>query len=511
MIRKLLSLVLVFALASTLFALPAIAAEEPITITVISPYSSAASSDEGYKMVQDWILENTGVLVNSIQLDGSNDTEKKNLLLTGNQLIDVWWGDWMTYAENGMVRPINDLLDQLPNVVKGWEHFDGAWNLVTDSEGTVWGLPRVMNRVFYQTFVREDWLKALGYAEQDYPDTFEKLEKFLYAVKEADPYGNSETIPLITRKGIGNLEYHFLGGFTKWGVSNWMDEKDGLIKPQYLQDGYYDFLLKMNQWYKDGIIHAENPTWDTATVQSYLASGRVAVSGAYGTDCCRQAVTLRANYPEADYWAAENGVIGLNGELCETMIKGESTACLINANSPEENVQAFVKVMEFLFSDWANNYSCETGPQGVYWDYDTENYGDDAYTKHIVKDLTTEPVYNGAFWFTIGAMEWDTVMYDADGRQNMQNEYIRHQQDLWAAKAPYDINVSFNTNKLYENVFAAADIKTMADEQIVKFFTGERELNEDEWSKFIDELYAAGMQEYCEELTRQYKEVKGIE
>lgn len=506
--KKLLSLLAAIVMLCTMFAFPAVA-EEPITLTVIAPFNAAASSEEGYKQVQDWILENTGVLVNSIVLDGSNP-DAKNMLLTGDTLIDVWWGDWMTYNSYGMIQPINKYMDLLPNTIKAWEHFNNAWGMVTDAEGNIWGLPRVAARCGYQTFIREDWMQALGYTEETYPTTFEGLEKLLYEIKAADPFGNGETITMITRQGMENLEYHFLGGFTKYGYSNWMDE-DGLIKPYFMQEGFYDFLAKMHQWYADGIIHAENPTWNTATVQSYLASGRVAVSGAYGTDCCRQYVTVRANNPEAKYWNALDGIIGPNGELCETAIKGESTACMFNANAPEDHVLAFIKVIEFLFSDWANNYSCETGAQGVYWEYDIENYGEEATVKHIVKDLTTEPIYNSDFWFTIGAMEWDCVMFDADGVRNQQNYWINELQGRTdAAKLQFDSDVAYNKTVLFENVMSANDIETHVSEETTKFFTGERKLTEEEWNKFIDELNAIGLQEYCEELTRQYKEAKGL-
>lgn len=509
--KRLITILLSISLLATVLTVPAMA-EEPITVTVVSPESNTSSSEEGYKMVQDWILENTGVLVNVIMLDGTNNTEKLNLLLTGDTQIDVWWGDWLTYSEYGMIRPLNGYLDEIPNTLANWENYGGL-TTVTDNEGTVWGLPRNANRVFYQSFIREDFLKALGYTEDEYPTTFEAFEQYLYAVKEADPYGNGETIPLIVRGGsIKTMAYHFLGGFTPYGYSNWLDETDGLIKPYYLQDGFYDFLAKMHQWYADGIIHKENPSWDVNTVRQYLASGRVAASGAYSTDLCNQYINLRANVPGAKWWASYYGMTGLNGELCESQIKAESGAMLFSSKSSDEVVRAYLKVQEFLFADWGNNYSAQMGPQGIYWDYDVENYGEEARTLHIVKTLATEPAYHKDFWFSLGLpVEANCVMYDSDGVQNMQNEYIRHQGDTFSAKAPFDIGVNYNTTQLYENVMSASDIETMVSEETMKFFTGDRELTEEAWNSFVEELYDTGLEEYCQELTRQYNAAKGIE
>jgi len=311
------------------------------------------------------------------------------------------------------------------------------------------------------------------------------------------------------------MEFHFLGGFTKYGYSNWLDETDGLVKPYYLQEGYYDFLEKMHQWYADGIIHKENYSWDTNTVKQYLASGRVAASAAYSTDLCNQYINLRANVPEAKWWASVNGMTR-NGELCETQIKAESGAMLFNAKSSDETIRAYLKVLEFLFSDWGNNYSSQCGPQGIYWDYDVENYGEEAKTLHIVKALDYEakgyPKYSKDFWYSIGLpMESDCVMYDADGVQNMQNEWIRHQGDTFAAKAPFDININYNTKEMTENVMSYNDIQTKVEEDIMSFFNGQKELTKENWDKFVQELYGIGMQEYCEELTRQYKDAKGLD
>ena len=517
--KKLVSLLLTMAmLASVLCVIPAAVAETPITVNVIPPSSATGSSAEGYKMVQDWILENTGVLVNAMTLDGTDDVNQKNALLNGKTRVDVWWGDWMVYGgENDMIQPINRFLDLIPNTVAAWDGL-GAMGLVTDKDGNVWGLPRNVNRVFYQTFIREDFMKELGYTEETYPVTFEQFEEYLYKVQAAAGTGSipANVIPMITRNNMTTMEYHFLGGFTPYGYSNFMDE-DGMIKPYYCQPGYYDFLVKMNQWYKDGIINAENPSWSTNQVKEYLASGRVAASGAYSTDLCNQYINLRVNVPESKWWANVNGMTR-NGELCESQIKGDSGAMLFNKNTPDEVIIAYLKVLEFLHSDWANNYSSQLGLKGLYWDYDTETYGAEAETLHIVKTLegaSSLPKYSKDFWFSIGLpTERDCVMYDADGVQNMQNEWIRHQGDTFAAKAPFDMNLTYNTVEIQDNCMMYEDLKTCVAEETQKFFMGlpGYELTEENWAKFLQRLdNEFELQEYCEELTRQYKILKGID
>ncbi len=516
--KKLIALVMLLAMLCT--CVPFALAEDPIVVNVIPPSSATGSSAEGYKMVQDWILKETGVLVNAYTLDGTDDTNQKNALLMGDTRIDIWWGsaamDWSYWKEMGMIRPINRFLELAPSAVAAWEKYN-AMGLVTDLEGNIWGLPRNVDRVFYQTFIREDFMKALGYTEDQYPTTFEAFEEYLYKVQAAAGTNGipENVIPMITRNNMTTMEYHFLGGFTEHGYSNWMDE-DGTIKPYYLADGYYDFLVKMNQWYKDGIINAENPSWSTNQVKEYLASGRVAASGAYSTDLCNQYINLRTNVPEAKWWASVNGMTR-NGELCESQIKGDSAAMMLNKNTPDEVAEAYFKVLEFLHSDWANNYSSQVGLQGLYWDYDTETYGEEAKTLHIVKTLdsaASQPKYTKDFWFSIGLpTEADCVMYDADGVQNMQNEYIRHQGDTFAAKPAFDKGVAYNDGAIRDAVMMYNDLKTAIAEETEKFYMGQEgyELTEENWNNFIQRLYDEfELQEYCDELTRQYKLIKGL-
>ena len=78
--KKLLTIVLALAMMATLFTVPAVA-EEPIRINVINASSGTPSADVAYKQVQDWILENTGVYVNSINLDGTYHCTKYALPL----------------------------------------------------------------------------------------------------------------------------------------------------------------------------------------------------------------------------------------------------------------------------------------------------------------------------------------------------------------------------------------------------------------------------------------------
>ena len=506
--KRILALVVSLVLLLTACPLAALAEAEPIKVIMLDPYYGDASSDEGYKMVHDYILEQTGVDVTSYRFSSTERTEKTNLLLQSTDIkVNTWCSNWTKYIQYGMIQPITDYMDLIPSVVEKWEPYN-AMASVIDSEGNVWGVPRISSRSFYQTFVRQDWLDKLGL---EAPTTFDELEKVLYAFKEADPYGNGETITLIIRSNMTTMEYQFLAGFTQYGRSNWMDE-DGLLKPYYLQEGYYDFLAKMHQWYEDGIIHKENTIWDLATVRNYIASGRVAASAAYTTDLSNQYANLKKNYPGAVWYFNEaEGLIGSNGNKANTLVAGNDECTLFNAKNTPEEMEACLKVIEWGYSDWTNNKVLNSGIEGVHWEYDTSY--ENCYTDHITKTLEVDPsiAYNGDFWYTIGmANEGDCIYFDPDGQQNFHNYMLRQQKYFDTCTEPFDHGVIYNTAELYENVMTASDIETLVSTEIFKFFSGERELSPEAWQEFIDELYDCGMDEYIAENTRQYNEWMGL-
>lgn len=478
--------------------------KKPVHIVMTDPYYGDASSPEGYKMVQDYILNETGILVDSYRFDSTTKTEKIALLLSSGEKLNLIHGVWTDYYKDGIIKPINDYLADIPNVVGAWKEFEG-FNTVTASDGTVWGFPRISSRTFYQSFLRKDWMDKLGL---QYPKTMDEYEKVLYALKDADPYGNGETITLITRGGMTTMEYHYLAAFTEHGRSNWWDEEKQEMKPYYLQEGYYDFLAKMHQWYKDGIIHPENYTWSLATVRSYLASGRVAASAAYSTDLTNQYTTMKQNYPGGEWWYDEKGMEGANGNKAETLIAGNDECQMMLSSNTEEESKAIAAFFNWGYSSWHNQKILQSGIEGVHWEYDTSH--ENARELFITKPLENNVPYNGDFWITIGApMESKSMMIDPDGQRNYHNYMITQQKHFETCTRPFDLGVIYDDAQVAENVMSASDINTMVSEQILKFFIGERELTREEWAKFIEELYNIGLQDYINEYTRQYKEWTG--
>ncbi len=479
--------------------------------------AEAGSDEAAYKEMQDYILEQTGVKVDIIMppSDASAEKEKLNLLLAGGDQIDAWWeDDWGKYAKDGIIIPLNEYLES-PEAKALWDLWEpwGSWEKMTDSDGNIWAIPRNTDTVPYPIMYRTDWLDLLG---MDVPSTFDELNDYLYKIKELDPYGNGETIPLMLEKGTSELgildraEYAFLGGYVENGNGKWIDETDGKVKPEWLADGYTDFLKQMNQWYQDGIIHKENFTMDVDTVRGNITKGAVAASAAWYSRVTLTEATTRENIPDFDrdkytyaYCANDKGTIGPNGSLMQTRSVANTRGLMISSKC--KHPEAVMKFVEWSF-EWENYTTEQYGLEGKYWQYNPES--ENAKENKDVVLIEGGPTYARDFLMSLAVpLEVQTTEYDDDGIQEMHNFWLQKRLSDYQSTIDPGIENGIVWDKvaLAENIPSLNDLNTYKDEELIKFVNGTRSL--DTWDAFIEECYQIGLQDYIDEYTRQYEEM----
>ena len=513
----------------------ALAAEAPAGATVITLYQNSGagnaaggevgSTQAGYDMVQNYIYEQTGVWVDSLVTPMSTSTEQLNLMLAGGEDVDLFWGDWRNFSDTGMIQPWNDLLEKYPLIYETWASWD-AWAGVTDAEGNIWGMPRSTPTTPYQMFFRADWLDELG---MDIPTNMDEVNEYLYAVKELDPYGNGLTVPLAARS-VSELQYCFLGGYVDGGNGMWIDE-DGLVKPVYLADGYLDFLKQMHQWYQDGILHKESFSWDTKTIRNEISMGAAAATATWYSHISSTGVTLAENLAKDPNYDSEkytypmvkndNGIIGPNGNFIETRSNVGVTALMLHANC--NDVDAALKFINWQYESWENYYTATWGLKDYMWRYDpndplaeTETFTTTGWTDEngtaMYKTADGELSYDNTlayysdFCTSIGLpTEVLGKKYDASGKQNMHNFWLaNHLDDFDVTNEPgIEYGIVWDTVALKDNVPSYTDLTTYVSEQLPKFVIGERDIAE--WDTFLSELDKMGLNDLCQEYTRQYE------
>lgn len=113
--KKLVSLFLALALVLSIGLVSAVAESDAPHIVIYmnnGAFSVATGSDKSmYADMQNYILEQIGVVVDIIQPPSGSESEKLAVLLASGDQLDSWIGSWMDYAADGVIQKLNDYTD----------------------------------------------------------------------------------------------------------------------------------------------------------------------------------------------------------------------------------------------------------------------------------------------------------------------------------------------------------------------------------------------------------------
>lgn len=414
--------------------------------------------------------------------------QKLNLMLgSGGDELDIFYGNWDDYASKGAIQPINDLLDKYgQDIKKAWPK--EAWDLMTDKDGKIWGVPRGIPVVAYPVWARTDWLKKLNLQA---PKTFDEMENVLKAFKDSDPDGDgkADTIPMMT--DLGGLRMAFAGGFVEGGYGNWLDPKDNKVKPVELAQGYKDFVAKMADWYQKGYIYKE--AFGKFDPQELLKTGRVGTSTAWYSRITLLWPQVQSNFPGADYEIVR-GMTGPKGNI-QTVNAAGTSGQLIPKKS--KNPAAAMQFMNYQYQDIPTN--AITSKFGLNW-----KYTDDKKFNIVVNDK--EVLYAGEYCVSLGLVTEAKYSILDPVRQKHADYLVNESMKLDSAKKPFDSAIVYNKAELQQNIPNSGDLTRLRDEETVKFITGARPLSD--WDNFIEQLNKAGLDKWINEYTRQYQALK---
>ena len=168
--------------------------------------------------------------------------------------------------------------------------------------------------------------------------------------------------------------------------------------------------------------------------------------------------------------------------------------------------EAVMKFVEWSF-EWENYTTEQYGLEGKYWQYNPES--ENAKENKDVVLIEGGPTYARDFLVSLAVpLEVQTTEYDDDGIQEMHNFWLQKRlSDYQSTIEPgIENGIVWDKVALTENIPSLNDLNTYKDEELIKFVNGTRSL--DTWDAFLEECYQIGLQDYIDEYTRQYNEMK---
>lgn len=179
--------------------------------------------------------------------------------------------DLVTFASQGLLIPLDDYLAEYPDFVKKFKPI--SWELAK-YEGKIYAIPaQRYDPTPLVAFARKEWVEQLGIDPTKFmtiDEWYNMLRAFTY--DDPDKNGQNDTFGM-TAMGEVDLTYNlFMDAFdaAKYKFV------DGELRPNYILDGYKNWLKFMNKLYSEKILDPEY------IVNTGTRMWEKAVSGKYG-------------------------------------------------------------------------------------------------------------------------------------------------------------------------------------------------------------------------------------
>lgn len=251
--------------------------DQPLT------YEIAASTQKNKNFKELEYFQNlekeTNIIINWNMSSDDGWKEKKSLLFAGTDLPDAFYGqdiltdiDVIKYASQGMLIPLNDLIDDYaPNLKAVLDANPEYRKQITSPDGNIYSLPTIneLNPTTHdKLFINKTWLEKL---DLEVPETKEDFEAVLQAFKDGDPNGNGnkdDEIPFSFRMSSSDPYNRQQGIQSLFGTFGQLDDiyhfivNDGNVVYTPQTEPYKEAISWFGSLYKKGLLDQEAFTHD---------------------------------------------------------------------------------------------------------------------------------------------------------------------------------------------------------------------------------------------------------
>ncbi len=454
------------------------------------------------------LKKKTGVNIEYIHPTSGQGNEQFQILMASDELPDIVNKNWYEYPggpdrliEDKYIYKLNDIFDKYCPALKKVlaEHPDWDKEIKTD-KGNYHSFPMFMDEdlllVAYGQILRADFLKELNL---EVPTTIDEWENVLTQFKEK----KNVEVPW-----IGPLQ-SMLPGFTPaFGIYyDWYKDGD-TIKYGQAQPQYKEFLAKMNDWYKKGLIDPDFAVPDGNRDRAKLLNGEAGATMAWagsglGTLLETNKDVEGYDFVGAPFPAEEKGKVPEYSYISKEVGITETTAISRNC----KNVELAARFLDYGFTDEGHNVY-NFGVEGVSYNMVEED------GKKVAK--YTDLVVNNPDGLTIANM---ISLYCRSGHCNVPmvqdvgyiKQYYQHQQQKDAQMEWTKTNMKEHLLPILYIADEYADrdsdimtnVKTYVEEMTIKFITGREPL--DKFDEYVAQLKEFGIDESTRFRTEAYE------
>jgi len=253
----------------------------PLNVNVSANYGNLGETDF-YKNLH----EQSGIAVEYKHPALGQEKEQFNLMLLDEELPDIVEWEWFGYEggpqkaiDDGVIIPLNDVFDKYcPNIKAYLKDHPDVDKMIRTDNGDYYCFPFIRGGDLLLTsmgpMLRGDWLDELGL---EVPKTVDEWEMVLTAFKEkkgaTGAFAYWYSVPDLTNNNPFACAY---------GARRTFYLKDGKIAYGAIEDSYKNYLQKMSEWMKAGLLDPDLATLTNDQVAAKITSGAAGASFAWG-------------------------------------------------------------------------------------------------------------------------------------------------------------------------------------------------------------------------------------
>jgi putative aldouronate transport system substrate-binding protein len=507
--------------SSTTEGQEATVATEPVPIKIFA--QAGADTDLSNNSFTKLVEEKFNMKIEWQTVSNDSAAEKRQISLASGDYPDLYllipWvdkfsqTDILRYSQQGVMLPLDDLINEYaPNIKAALDKYPYYKSMNKAPDGKIYSLTQLIEcyHCSYpkKLWINSSWLKKLNL---QMPQTLDEFKTVLEAFKTKDPNGNGKTdeAPL-SGIGAGMIPF-FMNGFIYNDGKTYLTLNEGKVDIAANKEEWKQGLQYIKSLYDEGLIDqsAMLENWDEfknlgddGTLGAGTASHPyVFVTG--GTDNSRNYDALPPlTGPSASY-ATYN-----------YPVDSGATFVLTNKASKEVQITA-IKLVDYLFTQ-EGQIRGHFGEEGLDWR--KPEAGDIAVDENETPILATIPLKedeapHNSSW---GAMAqyfqpkefrsaWaaSTDIYETAGYERRLLEATK----LYDGKQPAEIfphwAIWIDPSVADEAAMLQTNIKGYIDQGILKFITGNKDLNKD-WDEYVYGLDMLNLKRYLDIMQQSY-------
>ncbi|MGI5877699.1 MAG: hypothetical protein ACOX7W_03745 [Christensenellales bacterium] len=510
---------------------------KPSELTVFTPQLATVENFETNRFTK-YYEELTGIHINWITCNTSERDTQLNLSLTSKEYPDIYATSFTTsqiiqYAEAGVFRPLNDLIDRYAPISKSILDMDTQLKeMITAPDGNIYTLfyylPLLQSDTNYERcfklWIYQPWLKQTG---MDMPDTIDEFKQILIYFRDHDMNGNGNTddeIPL-----MGSYQYAESGSDPMYAIMNsfqlfpshFLLAENGIITFAASTNEFRDGLRYLNDLFEEKLLAEETYVQDLnqfRSVTSVTSEAEMVVGVTSGATYAR--FILQSVYADAYEDFTAIGPLALTEGGPKQMIlenRPPELRCVITSacKYPEAAIQWLDNTLEI-----ENALMIFRGYEDEHWRRLSDNITPDkGIIIEMIDDNPLIPAGSSAqnsVW-----QNWTTPFYHTKLRAVFTTVYKEGTNSYLMDKKQGEANTMFDDCGVKSGIPAIVwcndadiiteftDLKTTIDSYVkqsyTQFILGTLDINDDAaWQTYLTELDNMGLERYLDVCEQYY-------